>query len=80
LSLTGSSWFGSWYAAGVKPVFMVLGSGYRGESCGLYSVLATGVRPVRFGCFGYRHETCELCSVLAKGVRPMSSFRFWLQG
>jgi hypothetical protein len=43
--LTGSSWFGSWYAAGAKPVCMVLG-------------LATGVRPMSFGCFGYKDETC----------------------
>jgi hypothetical protein len=34
--LTGSSWFGSWYAAGAKPVCMVLG-------------LTTGVRPVSLG-------------------------------
>jgi hypothetical protein len=33
--LIGSSCFGSWYAAGAKPVCMVLG-------------LATGVRPVSF--------------------------------
>jgi hypothetical protein len=33
--LTGSSYFGSWYATGVKPVCMVLG-------------LATGVRPMSF--------------------------------
>jgi hypothetical protein len=57
--LTGSSWFGSWYATGVKPVCMVLG-------------LTTGVRLVSFGQFGYRSETCELCSALAIGVRPMS--------
>jgi hypothetical protein len=61
--LTGSSWFGSWYAAGAKPVCMVLG-------------LPTGVRPMRFGCFGYRSETSGLSSVLATGVRPMSSVRF----
>jgi hypothetical protein len=66
LGLSGSSWFGSWYAIGAKPVCMVLG-------------LATGVRPVSFGHFGYRGETYELCSVLAIGVRPMSSVRFWLQ-
>jgi hypothetical protein len=65
LGLPGSSWFGSWYAAGVKHVFMVLG-------------LATGVRPMSFGHFGYRGETCELCSVLAIGVRPVSSVRLWL--
>jgi hypothetical protein len=47
LGLPGSSWFGSWYAAGVKPVCMVLG-------------LATGVRPMSFDHFGYRGATCEL--------------------
>jgi hypothetical protein len=62
--LTESRWFGSWYAIGAKSVCMVLG-------------LATGVRPVSFGCFGYRGETCELCLVLATEVRPMSSVRFW---
>jgi hypothetical protein len=63
--LTGSSWFGSWYAAGVKPVCMVLG-------------LATGVRHVSFRHFGYMGETCELYSILATGVRPVSSIQFWL--
>jgi hypothetical protein len=54
LGLLWSSWFGSWYAVGVKPVCMVLGSGYRGETCELYSVLATGVRHVSFGRFVYK--------------------------
>jgi hypothetical protein len=45
LGLSWSSWFGSWYAAGVKPVCMVLG-------------LATGVRRVCFERFGYRGKTC----------------------
>jgi hypothetical protein len=65
--LTGSSWFGSWYATGAKPVCMVLG-------------LVTVVRPMSFGCFGYSGETCELCSVLAIGVRHVSSVWFLLQG
>jgi hypothetical protein len=65
--LTGSSWFGSWYAVGAKPVCMVLG-------------LATGVRPMCFGHFGYWGEICELCSVLAIGVGPVSYIWFWLQG
>jgi hypothetical protein len=67
LGLPGSSWFGSWYAAGAKPVCMVLG-------------LATGLRPVSFGHFGYRGETCELCSVLAIGMRLVSFVWFRLQG
>jgi hypothetical protein len=56
LGLPGSSWFGSWYATGVKPVCKVLG-------------LATGLRPVSFGRFGYRGETCELYSVRATATR-----------
>jgi hypothetical protein len=76
LGLPGSSWFGSWYVAGAKPVCMVPGSGYRDETCELCSVLATGVRHVSFGHFGYRGETCELYSVLATGVRPVSPFCF----
>jgi hypothetical protein len=65
LGRSGSSWFGSWDAAGAKPVCMVLG-------------LATGVRPVSFGHLGYKGETCELYSVLATGVGPVSFVRFWL--
>jgi hypothetical protein len=64
--LTGSSWFGLWDAAGVKPVCMV--------------GLAIGVRPVSFGHFCYRGETYKLYSVLATEVRPVSSVWFWLQG
>jgi hypothetical protein len=56
--VTGSSRFGPWYATGAKPMCMVFGLdtgvrpmsfghfGYRGETCELCSVLATGVRPV----------------------------------
>jgi hypothetical protein len=40
LGLSGSSWFGSWYEAGVKPVCMVLG-------------LATGGMPVSSVGFSY---------------------------
>jgi hypothetical protein len=57
--LTGSSWFGLWYATGVKPGCMVLG-------------FAIGVRPVSFDPFGYRGEACELCLVLVTGVGPVS--------
>jgi hypothetical protein len=32
---------------------------YRGETCELCLVLATGVRPVSFVCSGYRGETCK---------------------
>jgi hypothetical protein len=72
LGLTGSSWFGSWYAAGAKPVCMVLGYGYRGETCELYLVLAIGVRLVSSVRFWLQGETYELFSVLALGVRPVS--------
>jgi hypothetical protein len=51
LGLLWSSWFGSWYTAGAKPVCMVLGSDYRGEICELCLGLAIGVRPVSFGRF-----------------------------
>jgi hypothetical protein len=46
LGLLWSSLFGSWYAAGAKPKCMVLGSGYRGETYELCSVLVTMVRLV----------------------------------
>ncbi len=50
LGLPGSSWFGSWYAAGAKPVCVVLG-------------LATGGMPVSVGQFGYRCDSCELVAL-----------------
>jgi hypothetical protein len=45
LDLSGfeSSWFGSWYAAGAKPVAWF---GYRWDVCEHWSVLATGVTPM----------------------------------
>jgi hypothetical protein len=79
LGLFGSSWFGSWYAAGAKPVCMILGLATGGmyvSSVGL----ATGGMPVSSVSFSYRGETCELCSVLATRVRPVSYVWFWLQG
>jgi hypothetical protein len=36
---------------------------YRGETCGLYLVLASGVRPRSFVWFGYRGETCKLVAL-----------------
>jgi hypothetical protein len=60
LGLPGSSWFGSWYAAGMKPVCMVLGlaiGGMHVSSVGL----ATGLMPVSSVGFGYRWDACELC-------------------
>jgi hypothetical protein len=57
-------------------VCMVLGSGYRGDTCELCSVLAIGVRPLSFGHFDYSDEICELYLVLPIGVRPVGSIRF----
>jgi hypothetical protein len=48
--VTGSSWFGLWYAAGVKPVCMVLG-------------LAIGEMPMSSVGFGYRWDACVRWSV-----------------
>jgi hypothetical protein len=68
--VTRSSWFGSWYAAGAKPVCMVLGL----ATCGMHVssiYLATGGMPVSSvglaTCemhvssvgFGYRWDACE---------------------
>jgi hypothetical protein len=72
--VTGSSWFGSWNAAGEKPVCMVLGlaiGGMSASSIGLatggVSVcsvgLATGGMHVSSVGFGYRWDACERWSV-----------------
>jgi hypothetical protein len=50
LGLSGSSWFGLWYAAGGNPVCMVFG-------------LATGGMPVSSTSFGYRWDAYEHWSV-----------------
>jgi hypothetical protein len=58
LGLSGSSWFGSWYAVGAKPVCMVLCL----ATCGMpvSSVgLVTGEVPVSSVGFGYRWDACE---------------------
>jgi hypothetical protein len=52
LGLSGSGWFGSWYAAGVKAVCMVLGlatGGMHVSSIGL----ATGEMHMSSVGFGY---------------------------
>jgi hypothetical protein len=65
LGLSGSSWFGSWYAAGAKPVCMVFGLAIGGmpvSSVGLATGemlvssigLATGGMHVSSVGFGYR--------------------------
>jgi hypothetical protein len=51
--LVGYGWFGSGQVLGLD------GFGYRGETCELCLVLATGVRPVSFVWSGYRGETCK---------------------
>jgi hypothetical protein len=51
--LAGYGWFGS------RQVLGLDGFCYRGETCELCLVLATGVRPVSFVWSGYRDETCK---------------------
>jgi hypothetical protein len=48
--VTRSRWFGSWNAAGGKPVSIVLD-------------LDIGGMHVSFGQFGYRCDSCELMSL-----------------
>jgi hypothetical protein len=62
LGLSGSSWFGSWYIAGVKPMCMVLGFATGGMPVS-YVGLATGGMPVSFVGFGYKWDACEHWSV-----------------
>jgi hypothetical protein len=62
LELSGSSWFGSWYVVGVKPLCMVLGLATGGmlvSSIGL----ATGKMHVSSIGFGYMWDACERWSV-----------------
>jgi hypothetical protein len=54
LGLSGSSWFGLWYAAGVKPVCMVLLSLAIGVMPVSSVGLATGGMPMSSVGFGYR--------------------------
>jgi hypothetical protein len=51
--LVGYSWFGSGQVLGLD------GFCYRGGTCELCLVLATGVRPVSFVRSDYRGETCK---------------------
>jgi hypothetical protein len=59
LGLSGSSWFGSWYATGGKPVCKVLGLA-TGEIP--MSSVGFGYRwmPVSVGQFGYRCDSVAL--------------------
>jgi uncharacterized membrane protein len=62
LGLSGSSWFDLWYAAGVKPVCMVLGLATSRMPVSSVS-LATGEMPMSSVGFGYRWDACERWSV-----------------
>jgi hypothetical protein len=55
--LVGYGWFGYGQLLGLD------GFSYRGETCELCLVLATGVRPVSFVWSGYRGETCKLVAM-----------------
>jgi hypothetical protein len=62
LGLSGSSWFGLWYATGAKPVYMVLGLAIGGMPVSSVG-LAIGGMPVSSVGFGYRWDACERWSV-----------------
>jgi hypothetical protein len=62
LGLSGSSYFGSWYAAGVKPVCMVLGLATGGMPVNSVG-LAIGGMPMSSVGFGNRWDACECWSV-----------------
>jgi hypothetical protein len=55
--LVGYGWFGSGQVLGLD------GFCYRGETCELYLVLATGVRHVSFVWSGYSGETYKLVAL-----------------
>jgi hypothetical protein len=55
--LVGFGWFGSGRLLGLD------GFCYRGETCELCLVLATGVRHESFVWSGYRGETCKLVAL-----------------
>jgi hypothetical protein len=62
MGLSGSSWFGSWYAVDVKPVCMVLGLATGGMPVSSVG-LDTGEMSVSSVGFDYRWDTCERWSV-----------------
>jgi hypothetical protein len=62
LGLPGSSRFGLWYAAGAKPVSMVLGLATVGMPVSSVG-LATGGMLVSSIGFSYRWDACERWSV-----------------
>jgi hypothetical protein len=63
LGLTGSSRFGSWDAAGAKPMCMVLGSAIGGMPVSSVGLFVTGGMPMSFIGFGYRWDACERWSI-----------------
>jgi hypothetical protein len=60
--LVGYGCFGSGQVLGLD------GYCYRGETCELCLVLATGVRPMSSVWFGYRGETCKPVALGYSGV------------
>jgi hypothetical protein len=62
LGLSGSKLFGSWYAAGVKPVCVVLGLATGGMPVSSVG-LATSAMHVSSVSFGYRWVACDRWSV-----------------
>jgi hypothetical protein len=62
LGLSGSSCFGSWYAAGAKLVCIVLGLSTGGMPVSSVG-LAIGEMPVSSVGFGYRWDACECWSI-----------------
>jgi hypothetical protein len=58
LSLSGSSWFGSWYAAGAKSVCMVLGLATGGMLVSSVGLATSGMHVSSVG-FAYRWDACE---------------------
>jgi hypothetical protein len=62
VGLSWSIWFGSWYAAGAKPVCMVLGLAIGGMPMCCIG-LATGGISVSVGQFGYRCDSYKLVAL-----------------
>jgi hypothetical protein len=62
LRLYESSWFGSWYAAGVKPVCMVLGLTTGGMHVSSIGLATAGMSVSSVG-FSYTWDVCERWSI-----------------
>jgi hypothetical protein len=69
LGLPGSSWLGSWYAVGAKPMFMVLDLATGGMSVSSVGLATDGMPVNSVGLavssvgFGYRWVACECWTV-----------------